>query len=48
MPAWWHEGLFDVLCIINSIAATVSLVGLGVLRRQLAKLIASGGPHATT
>jgi hypothetical protein len=43
MPAWWHEGVFDVLCIINSIATAAALVGLGALRRKIAKLVEGNG-----
>ena len=39
MPNWWHEGAFDLLCIVNSIAAAVSLVGLHSIRIKLAKLL---------
>lgn len=45
MPGWWHEGAFDVLCIINSVAAAISLIGLGSLRRKLSKLIADTDHH---
>lgn len=47
MPDWWHEGVFDVLCIVNSIATALALVGLGSLRRKLAKLIEGNGRAAT-
>ena len=41
MPGWWHEGLFDVLCLINSLAAAVALVGVGSLRRTIKKHLAA-------
>lgn len=46
MPTWWHEGLFDVLCIVNSIATAAALVGLGSLRRKLAQIVKGGGNGA--
>lgn len=39
MPGWWHEGLFDVLCLINSLAAAIALVGVHSLRRRLGKYL---------
>lgn len=43
MPNWWHEGAFDLLCIVNSVAAAISLVGLHSIRQQLARKIIGTG-----
>lgn len=42
MPDWWHELSFDLLCILNSIAAAAALVGVHSLRRQIHDLLTRG------
>lgn len=44
MPNWWHEGAFDLLCIVNSLAVAVALGGLHSLRQQLARQFMGTGP----
>lgn len=39
MPSWWHEFTFDALCILNSLAAGLALVGVADLRHKLKAMI---------
>ena len=39
MPGWWHELIFDWLCIVNSLAAGVALVGVADLRHKLKTML---------
>lgn len=39
MPGWWHEFTFDFLCIVNSVAAGLALIGVADVRHKLQAVI---------
>ena len=39
MPGWWHELTFDFLCIVNSVAAGLALIGVADVRAKLKAVV---------